>query len=57
MTINPDNEINLTNIKSRQAMDQTKAESSTDIEVKKFIDLEKKKYKKNDELRDMINRY
>jgi len=57
MIINPDNELNLTNIKSRQALNQTNIQSPTDIEVKKFIDLEKKKYKKNDEINDMINRY
>lgn len=57
MTINSDNEINLTNMKSREAMDQTKTESSTDNEVKNFIELEKKKYKKTDELKDMINRH
>jgi len=57
MIINPDNELNLTNIKLRQAINQTNTKSSTDIEVKKFIDLEKKKYKKNDEINDMINRY
>jgi len=57
MTINPDSEIHLTNMQSRQVMDQTKTESSIDIEVKNFIELEKKKYKKTDELKDMINKY
>lgn len=54
MTINPDNEINLTSLQSRQAIDHTEAESSIDIEVNNFIELEKKKYKKTDELKDMI---
>jgi len=44
-------------MQSRQVMDQTKTESSIDIEVKNFIELEKKKYKKTDELKDMINKY
>ncbi len=57
MDINKDNDINLLSIKARQNIDQTKDESPKDIEVKKFIELEKKKYKKTDELRDMIDRY
>ena len=51
------NEINLTNMESRQTLDQTETESSMNIEVKKFIELEKKKYKKTNEFNDMINRH
>nr|WP_312578133.1 hypothetical protein [Sedimentibacter sp.] len=57
MAINKDNETILTSMNARQSMDQTKDELPTDIEVQKFIELEKKKYKKTDELRDMIDRH
>lgn len=57
MTINSDNEVILTSMKSRQTEDQTNTESPTDNEVKNFINLEKKKYKKTDEIKDMINKY
>ncbi len=58
MTIHPDNEVDLLlQTEAKQFIDQMKAEPTSNREVKKFIELEKKKYKKTDKLNDMINRY
>lgn len=51
-----DNEIITVHTEAKQAMDQVRAETAVDMDVRKFIELEKKKFKKTDELRDMINR-
>jgi hypothetical protein len=37
-------------------MDQIKAETASDMDIKNFIKLESKKYKKTDDLEDLIRR-
>lgn len=42
---------------AKQMMDQTKSLTADDMEVNNFIELEKKKFKKTDDLQDLLDRY
>ena len=49
-------QINTVHTEAKQMMDQIKAETPYEMEVKNFIELESKKYKKTDGFEDLINR-
>lgn len=56
MTRNYKNQINTVHTEAKQMMDQIKAETAYDMEIKNFIELESKKYKKTDDLEDLLKR-
>lgn len=51
-----DNEVKTVHTETKLLADQIRANSAVDLEVSKFIQLEKKKFKKTDDLGDMIHR-
>lgn len=55
MNIDFDDPLKRIHTETMLLQDQTKAESPVEKDIKNFIELEKKKYKKTDDLKDMIN--
>lgn len=51
-----ENQINTVHTEAKQMPDQIKAETAYDMDIKNFIKLESKKYKKTDDLEDLIKR-
>ncbi|MGD9568822.1 MAG: hypothetical protein AB7V48_10960 [Sedimentibacter sp.] len=51
-----DDKINILITESKQVMDQVLAESYKDRDIKNFIEIEKKKYKKTDDIDDILNK-
>ncbi|GEM_PF-795428 len=51
-----ENEMNTVHTEAKLMMDQIKAETASDMDIKNFIKLESKKYKKTDDLEDLIRR-
>lgn len=49
-------QINTVHTEAKFMPDQIRAESAYDMDVKNFVQLEKKKFKKTDDLKDMIYR-
>lgn len=49
-------QINTVHTEAKFMQDQIRAESGYKNDVKNFIELERKKYKKTDNLKDMLNR-
>lgn len=53
---NENDKINIIQTESKFIMDQIKAEATNNREINNFIESEKKKYKKSDEIEDLINK-
>lgn len=51
-----DNQMNIIQTEAKQALNHIRAESAYDMKIKSFIELERKKYKRDDDLEDMIRR-
>lgn len=51
-----ENQINTVHTEAKQMADQIKAETAYDMDIKNFIKLESKKYKKTDDPEDLIRR-
>jgi hypothetical protein len=51
-----DDRINTLITESKQGMDQVIAENYKDREIKNFIEIEKKKYKKTDDIDDILSK-
>lgn len=51
-----DDKINTLITESKQVMDQVIAEDYKDREIKNFIEIEKKKYKKTDDIDDFLSK-
>lgn len=50
-----ENQINTVYTEAKLMMDQIKAEPASDMDIENFIKLESKKYKKTDDLQDLIS--
>lgn len=50
-----ENQINTVYTEAKLMMDQIKAEPVSDMDIENFIKLESKKYKKTDELQNLIS--
>ena len=50
-----ENQINTVYTEAKLMMDQIKAEPVSEMDIENFIKLESKKYKKTDELQDLIS--